>query len=94
MRQVILDEDLTVTDDDINAEIDRIVERFGEDRQSSIRKMFDDRSMRENVLNDLLRGRVQQRMVAIAKGEAPELAETEADNNEVSEEDKQEGETA
>ena len=107
MRQVILDENLSVTDDDINAEIDRIVERFGEDRQSSIRKMFDDRSMRENVLNDLLRNRVQQRMVAIAKGEAPELAEAEADaaiaevteaepseNNEVSEEDKQEGETA
>jgi trigger factor len=103
MRQVILDENLTVTDDDVNAEIDRIVERFGEDRQASIRKMFAERSMRESVLNDLLRARVQERMVAIAKGEAPELTAAEAeaeaeaetvDTNEVSEEDKQEGETA
>lgn len=107
MRQIILDEDLNVTDDDINAEIDRIVERFGEDRQSSIRKMFNDRKMRENVLNDLLRTRVQERMVAIAKGEAPELTgaaeaveasspvETaDTESSDVSEENNQEGESA
>jgi trigger factor len=92
MRQIVLDEHITVTDEDIEAEISRIVERFGEDRQDSIRRMFKDRSMRENVLNDLLTRRVQERMIAIAKGEAPELPQEPA--NEISEELNEEGESA
>jgi trigger factor len=94
MRQLILDEHLIVTDEEIDAEIDRVVGRFDDTRQTSVRKLFTDRAMRENVLNDLLRARVQERMVAIAKGEAPELPETgniEEADEEVAEE---EGESA
>lgn len=92
MRQLVLDERITVTEEDIEAEMNRIVERFSEDRQDSIRRMFKDRSMRENVLNDLLTRRVQERMIAIAKGEAPELPQEPA--NEISEELNEEGESA
>lgn len=92
MRQLILDEHIMVTDDEVNAEIDRIVGRFDDNRQTSVRKLFSDRAMRENVLNDLLRARVQERMVAIAKGEAPEIPKT--DDNEISEEAQEEGESA
>jgi trigger factor len=92
MRQVILDEGITVTEDEVNAEIDRIVGRFDDTRQTSVRKLFGDKAMRENVLNDLLRARVQERLVAIAKGEAPEITKT--GDNEVSEEAQEEGESA
>lgn len=96
MQQLVLDEQITVTEDDMNAEIDRIVERFDEDRRENIRKMFSDAAMRENILNDLLRTRVQERMVAIARGEAPELPAAEAviESNEVDEETNEEGESA
>lgn len=92
MRQLILDEGITVTEDEVNAEIDRIVGRFDDNRQSSVRKLFGDKAMRENVLNDLLRARVQERLIAIAKGEAPEITKT--GDNEVSEEAQEEGESA
>jgi trigger factor len=92
MRQLIEDEHIAVTDDEINAEIDRVVGRFDDNRQTSVRKLFSDRAMRDNVVNDLLRARVQERMVAIAKGEAPEITET--GDNEISEEAQEEGESA
>ena len=92
MRQLILDEGISVTEDEVNAEIDRIVGRFDDNRQTSVRKLFGDQAMRENVLNDLLRARTQERLVAIAKGEAPEITKT--GDNEVSEEEQEEGESA
>jgi FKBP-type peptidyl-prolyl cis-trans isomerase (trigger factor) len=92
MRQLILDEGITVSPDEVNAEIDRIVGRFDDNRQTSVRKLFGDQAMRDNVLNDLLRARTQERLVAIAKGEAPEISKT--GDNVDSEEEQEEGESA
>ncbi len=66
-------EHVDVTGEDIDNQIDLIVGQFDEERQDVIRQMFlSQATMRESVLNDLLRDRVLERISAIAKGEAPE----------------------
>lgn len=69
LRQLVSSETLEVSEDAINSEIDRVVERFESDRQGDIRKMFDTPQMRDSVRNDLLRDVVIDRIVAIATGE-------------------------
>jgi FKBP-type peptidyl-prolyl cis-trans isomerase (trigger factor) len=65
-------EQLTVTDDQINEQVDKIVSQFGEDQQGTIRQMFTSQpNMREGVRSDLLRDSVLDRIAEIAKGEAP-----------------------
>ena len=74
-------EHIDVTGEDIDNQIDLIVGQFEEERQDMIRQMFlSQATMRESVLNDLLRDRVLERISEIAKGEAPDLdaVETEA----------------
>ncbi len=67
-------EHIDVTGEDIDNQIDLIVGQFDEDRQDVIRQMFlSQATMRESVLNDLLRDRVLERISEIAKGEAPDL---------------------
>ncbi len=94
LRQLVSSEALQVSDESINAEIDRVIERFGADRQDEIRKMFDTPQMRDSVRNDLLRDAVIDRIMTIAKGETPaaETSTTEAgsDTNTESTEDKEE----
>ncbi len=67
-------EHIDVTGEDIDNQIDLIVGQFDEERQDVIRQMFlSQATMRESVLNDLLRDRVLERISEIAKGEAPDL---------------------
>jgi trigger factor len=73
MRTLVESEDLQVGPEDIEQEVDRIVARFGE-RSDEFRKLFRESSMRQSVVNDLMNQRVIERVMAIAKGEAPELA--------------------
>ena len=72
VREIVSREGLEVSDDSVNAEIDKMLERFDEDRRDDVRKLFDNPSMRDNVVNDLLREKVVERVVAIARGEVPE----------------------
>lgn len=89
VREIIKREGLEVSDESVNAEIEKMLERFDEDRRDDIRKMFDSPAMRDNVVNDLLRDKVLDRVVAIARGEAPE-----AGNVENVEDTEEKGETA
>ncbi len=74
LRQLVSSEALLVSDESVNAEIDRVLGRFELDKQEDIRKMFDAPQMRDSVRNDLLRDQVIDRIVAIAKGEKSALA--------------------
>ncbi len=83
LREVAAAETIQVTDEDIDAQIDKIVEQFGEDQRDNIRRMFIGQSgMRDSVLNDLMRDKVLDRIAVIAKGEAPALAVPEVVNEE------------
>ncbi len=73
MRNLMEKEGITLTPADVDAEIDRIISGFGEN-SGQFRGLFAEPSMRESVENDLLTQRVTDRIVSIAKGEAPELA--------------------
>lgn len=72
LREIRSAEKLEVTDEAINAEIDRMLGRFGEQAES-LRSVLDTPQMRESITNDLLEQGTLDRIVAIAKGEAPLL---------------------
>jgi trigger factor len=71
LREVVQAEGLEVEEQAINEEIERILSQFGEQAEG-LRSMFENPNMRNNVRNDLLEQHVLDRIVAIAKGEAPE----------------------
>ncbi len=73
MREIVDAENLTVTAADIDAEIDRISAQFGE-QASAFRSIYDNPSMRANLENSVLNQQVMERMAAIARGQAPDLA--------------------
>jgi trigger factor len=75
LREVLASEKIAVSENAINEQINTILMRFGEQAES-IRPMFDQPAMRENVRSDLQEQQIMERIAAIAKGEAPELAET------------------
>lgn len=74
LREVVEKERVTVSEEGIGEEIDRILERFDENRRDDLRTLFLQPGMRENVRSDLMMETVLNRIVAIAKGEAPEVA--------------------
>lgn len=69
MRELGRIEAISVTEDEVAAEVEGTALRYGS-RQSEVRKLLADRDTRSSVRNNLLSGRVMSRMVAIAKGEA------------------------
>jgi trigger factor len=75
LREVVNAEGVTVDESAIDAEIDRIAAQFG-DQAELLRPALDTPTMRDNVRNDLLEQSVLDRIVQIAKGEAPELQQT------------------
>jgi trigger factor len=74
LGEMIRAEQITVMDEDLDAEIDRISAQFGE-QAGAFRSIYNNASMRDNLHNDLLNRRVMDRVVSIAKGEAPALAD-------------------
>jgi trigger factor len=78
LGKVIHAESIEVEDSEIDAEIDRIIERF-EDRSDEAREIFDNPSGRNKISLDLLSNKAIERLVAIAKGEADQPTETEAE---------------
>jgi trigger factor len=78
MRELIRQEGIEVTDEQVNAEIDRIAERFGE-QAAAFRGIYESGAMRDNLRSDLLYRQIVERVVAIAKGEAPDKPELAAE---------------
>ncbi len=75
LREIADVEGLEVTEDHVDEQIDKIAEQFDEERRDTIRKMFaDQETMRDSVRSDLLRDEVLDRVVSIAKGEAPTIS--------------------
>ncbi len=85
-RGVIDAEGITITDEQIDEEINKSLERFG-DQADMYRSIFDTPAMRDNIANNVLEQAVMDRIAAIGKGEAPEPVEvTEAEAAEEPEE--------
>lgn len=73
LSQVVETEKLAVTDEDVKAEIERLADGAGASADS-VRKVLDHPSGRRRVAVDLLTEQALQRLVAIARGEAPDPA--------------------
>jgi trigger factor len=85
-RELINAENIEVAESDIEARIEDMMTEFGGERQdASIRSMIDNPQMRSMMRSSLLQQRATDRIVAIGKGEEPEItsggstSETEAD---------------
>lgn len=73
LHEITHAEQIEVTDAQVDEEIDRIVAQFG-DQAATFRSMYNRREMRDNLKDNLSSQKVMDRIVAIAKGEAPDLA--------------------
>jgi trigger factor len=71
-------EGLEIPDDEIEAEIERLVAMAG-DEADDLREMLESPQGRESVIDDLRIDWAQERIKAIGKGEAPPLAEAEVE---------------
>lgn len=91
VRELIRAEQLTISDEQVSSEIDKIAAQFGE-QAAAFRSIYEGGTMRDNLRNDLLYRQVMERIASIGKGEAPELV---AESPESGEEDSEEqGESA
>jgi trigger factor len=72
LTEVASREGLTVEEEEIDREIDRLTDLMG-DQPESMREMLQSPVGRLSVADDLLVARVQERVIQIAKGEAPPL---------------------
>jgi trigger factor len=82
-KRLVLDEvasreELEISDDEIEAEIERLVAMSG-DEADAMREMLDTEQGRESIVQDLRIDHAGERIKAIGKGEAPPLAEAEAE---------------
>ncbi|MEO8395250.1 MAG: hypothetical protein ABI700_19810, partial [Chloroflexota bacterium] len=79
LRELADAEQLEVTEEGVDNQIEKLVGQFGEDQRDTIRQMFlSQPNMRDSVRSDLLRDEVLDRIIAIAKGEAPTITKPEA----------------
>lgn len=72
LREVADVEGVTVTDEQIDAEIDRNAAQFGMPAEE-FRRLYNQAGMRGMLVNELLSRNVLERISAIARGEAPDL---------------------
>lgn len=86
-------EGLEVEAEEIESEIDRVSEGMGE-QAGEMREMLESPVGRLSVADDLMMAKVQDRVVQIAKGEAPPLEEKEPDNDADAGEETEAGESA
>ncbi len=77
LREIRQVEDIDVSETAIDGEIDKMLLQFG-DQGASLRGILDTPQMRENIKNDLMEQGTLDRIIAIAKGEAPALNAPEA----------------
>jgi FKBP-type peptidyl-prolyl cis-trans isomerase (trigger factor) len=72
LQQLRQAEQIEVGDEEIEAEILKMLAQFGEQAEK-VRGAIDTPSMRTSLRNDLTEKATIDRLVAIARGEAPEL---------------------
>ncbi len=73
LRELLLAEQVDVTEERLNEEIEKLVMTYDESMRDQFRQLFASPEMRTSLLDDLLTNAVMDRVVVIAKGEAPEL---------------------
>ncbi len=74
LGEVVSAEKLHVHDEDIDAQIESMIGMFGNDAELA-RSLFTNDSMRMNIANQLIADQAVDRLIAIAKGENPEIVE-------------------
>ena len=78
LRKLAETESLEIADDEIDAEIDRLMENSSEETADSLRRMLNSDDSRDSLRTSLLNRKVMARLVEIAKGEGAE-GDAEAD---------------
>ncbi len=78
-------EGIEVDDDDVDAEIDKQLENFAEDRREGIRVLLESEMYREQIATNLVTDLTIKRLVAIGRGEAPPLEAKTDDDTETNE---------
>lgn len=83
LRQLILDEMITVKAEDIDAKVDERVAMFddNEELQNNMRDYYKSGYGFDMMSSEILMDKVHERIVAILKGEAPDLSELEEDED-------------
>jgi len=78
LGELLTAENLTVTDDDIEARAQEMVETIKSENRDSLRKFLKSAAQRSRILNNMLYERVMDRLVQIGRGEAlPEASHAE-----------------
>jgi trigger factor len=70
LGQLVEQEELEIEEDEVEAQIDKIMESFGGESSPDLRKAFSADSSKRRIALDLLTDKALQRLTAIAKGEA------------------------
>ncbi len=78
LGEVIAQEGLTVDNDEVDDEIDRAVATYPEEQREMARNVLSTQ-MRSAAANNVLNQKLQERLLAIATGAAPELAQPAAE---------------
>lgn len=74
MSELIRQEQLVVSSDEINAEIEQMVQSLGDDQQADMfRQFFSSPQSRVNIHSNLLTERAIERLASIVKGENPPI---------------------
>jgi trigger factor len=88
-RELIDAEKIDVPEEDIEARVEEMMAEFsGEAQDASIRSMIDNPRMRSMMRTSMLQQRVTDRIIAIGKGEEPEVTSTESTSEAEADEDK------
>jgi len=74
-------EGISVEPEEVDAEVERLVETMG-DQAEKMREMLDTPGGRLSVADNLMVSRIEERIIQIAKGEAPPLEEEEEEETE------------
>ncbi|MEL7434055.1 MAG: trigger factor [Chloroflexota bacterium] len=72
LGEVLVAEGIQVTREDVSGKVDEMLAQFGE-QADMFRQFFDTEQQRTQIANSILFERVSDRLVAIGKGEAPDL---------------------
>lgn len=76
LRQFVLDEKLTVKEEDVTAAVEKRLESFGDndDFRESMRKYFQSGQGFDMISSEVIMDKVYERMTAVLTGNAPDLA--------------------
>lgn len=69
LREVVREDNIRVTEDDLNERIEEMLKDFGEQAEA-MRSMFQNQSMRASMMDDLLQKKLMNHIIALGKGEA------------------------